>query len=145
MSAPASIPALISTLRAQRLNLQTLTSSITSTPPSNDNTNNSDIFTPTFPAALSVELLHYKELFSQLRFSYLEQITKEKFLRDIAEDPPTIREAAENALRETEVAAAKQQLKLRKREVEELLRELEGVAARLANGKIPTRDLGGGG
>ncbi|KAA8901589.1 hypothetical protein FN846DRAFT_957076 [Sphaerosporella brunnea] len=121
-------------LRNLRLNLHELTASISSHPPPADITASSDVDnTPTFPAALSVELLHYKELFGQLRFSYLEQITKEKFLRDITDDPPNIREAEDNAAREVAAAAAKAALKTRKKEVDALLAQLEEVAGRLAS------------
>ncbi len=37
-----------------------------------------------------------QELFSKLRFSYLEQVTKEKFIRAIVGDPPLVVEHQEN-------------------------------------------------
>jgi len=43
---------------------------------------NSSLDTPT-PASLEADLAHYKELFAKLRFSYVEQVTKEKFIRAI--------------------------------------------------------------
>src|SRR2546423_1413296 len=43
---------------------------------------NSDLADPT-PATLQADLAHYRALFSKLRFSYLEQLTKEKYLRSI--------------------------------------------------------------
>ena len=40
------------------------------------------------PAILSADLVHYRELFSKLHFSYVEQVTKERFLRAITADQP---------------------------------------------------------
>jgi hypothetical protein len=95
----------------------------------------------THPAALEADLLHYKvsgvlcirwailtckqELFSKLRFSYVEQVTKEKFLRNITENPPRLVEATENHEKETEILALKASLKERKLEVADILRQLE--------------------
>ena len=82
-----------------------------------------------------MELEHYKELFSQLRFSYLEQMTKEKFLRYVTEEPPRIHDAEENALREEELKVSKERLQRSKREVDETLREIDEVGGRLAPGE----------
>lgn len=95
----------------------------------------------THPAALEADLVHYKvcdngglhiialthrqELFSKLRFSYVEQVTKEKFLRSITENPPRLVEAPENDGKEKEILALKASLKERKLEVTEILRQLE--------------------
>jgi chromosome segregation ATPase len=95
----------------------------------------------THPAALEADLLHYKvsgvvriqwailtckqELFSKLRFSYVEQVTKEKFLRNITENPPRLVEATENHEKETEILALKASLKERKLEVADILKQLE--------------------
>src|SRR4051812_1324386 len=35
------------------------------------------------PSSLEADLAHYRELFAKLRFSYVEQVTKEKFIRAI--------------------------------------------------------------
>ncbi|PUU76816.1 hypothetical protein B9Z19DRAFT_1087515 [Tuber borchii] len=88
--------------------------------------------TPT-PAALQADLSHYKELFSKLRFSYLEQVTKEKFLRAITEDAPLVVEAGENEELEAKLVIAKGELRRSKREVEGILAELEGLSRRLAD------------
>ncbi|KAH7079200.1 hypothetical protein BKA63DRAFT_507921 [Paraphoma chrysanthemicola] len=88
---------------------------------SEDSEQNSD----THPAALEADLVHYKELFSKLRFSYVEQVTKEKFLRSITENPPRLVEAPENDEKETEILALKASLKERKLEVAEILKQLE--------------------
>ncbi|RPB01462.1 hypothetical protein L873DRAFT_1803678 [Choiromyces venosus 120613-1] len=88
--------------------------------------------TPT-PAALQADLSHYKELFSKLRFSYLEQVTKEKFLRAITEDAPLVVEAGENEELEEGLLVAKGELRKSKREVEGILAELEGLSRRLVD------------
>ncbi|KAI9841864.1 MAG: hypothetical protein M1837_000334 [Sclerophora amabilis] len=77
------------------------------------------------PASLEADLAHYKDLFSKLRFSYLEQVTKEKFLRAIVGDPPLVVEASENTALEAELAEVKASLKAQKVEVAELVEELE--------------------
>lgn len=79
----------------------------------------------THPAALEADLQHYKELFSKLRFSYVEQVTKEKFLRSITENPPRLVEAPENDVKEKDILATKASLKERKLEVAEILKQLE--------------------
>lgn len=66
-----------------------------------------------------------QELFSKLRFSYLEQVTKEKFLRSIVGDPPLIVEPAENSELETQLADIKAVLKEQKSAVAKLVVELE--------------------
>jgi chromosome segregation ATPase len=72
-----------------------------------------------------------QELFSKLRFSYVEQVTKEKFLRNITENPPRLVEAAENHEKETEILALKASLKERKLEVAEILKQLEDKGLQL--------------
>jgi chromosome segregation ATPase len=66
-----------------------------------------------------------QELFSKLRFSYLEQVTKEKFLRAIVGDPPQIVEHTENVALEAQLAAAKASLKAHKLEVAGMIDEIE--------------------
>jgi chromosome segregation ATPase len=70
-------------------------------------------------------LTHPQELFSKLRFSYLEQVTKEKFIRAIVGDPPLVVEHQENVELEASLAVAKAALKAQKTEVAELVAELE--------------------
>ncbi|PSN70004.1 hypothetical protein BS50DRAFT_488631 [Corynespora cassiicola Philippines] len=86
----------------------------------------------THPAALEADLVHYKELFSKLRFSYVEQVTKEKFLRGITDNPPRLIEAAENVEQEKEVLALKADLKERKLEIADILKQLEDKGRELA-------------
>jgi chromosome segregation ATPase len=66
-----------------------------------------------------------QELFSKLRFSYLEQVTKEKFIRAIVGDPPLVVEHQENVELEASLAVEKAALKAQKTEVAELVAELE--------------------
>ncbi|EFQ29585.1 hypothetical protein CGRA01v4_14863 [Colletotrichum graminicola] len=84
------------------------------------------------PASLDADLEHYKELFAKLRFSYVEQVTKEKFIRAIVGDPPVIVSPQENVELEKANLAAKAQLKALKVEVAELVTELERKGKELA-------------
>lgn len=77
------------------------------------------------PAGLAADLAHYKELFAKLRFSYVEQVTKEKFIRAIVGDPPLIVTMQENLQLEKENAAAKAELKALKADVANMVTELE--------------------
>ena len=73
-----------------------------------------------------------QELFSKLRFSYLEQVTKEKFIRAIVSDPPLVVEHQENVELEETLAVSKAALKAQKTEVAELVTELEKQGRQLA-------------
>ncbi|KAI9050496.1 hypothetical protein LZ554_005658 [Drepanopeziza brunnea f. sp. 'monogermtubi'] len=84
-----------------------------------------DVFDNPTPASLEADLSHYKELFSKLRFSYLEQVTKEKFIRAIVGDPPLVVEHQENVELEASLAVSKAALKSQKTEVADLVSELE--------------------
>lgn len=82
---------------------------------------------------LAADLAHYRDLFTKLRFSYLEQVTKENFLKAITLEEPDFVSAAENAeLEEKLLRADKAGLKERKEEVANLLRELEEQGRSLA-------------
>ncbi|KAF5644287.1 uncharacterized protein FTJAE_2806 [Fusarium tjaetaba] len=85
---------------------------------------NSAFDAPT-PAGLTADLAHYKELFAKLRFSYVQQVTKEKFIRAIVGDPPMIVTMEENLELEKENAVAKKQLKELKTEVADMVADLE--------------------
>ncbi|KAG8534115.1 uncharacterized protein KY384_000959 [Bacidia gigantensis] len=102
------------------------------------------------PASLEADLSHYKvmladlcenlnganfwkELFSKLRFSYVEQVTKEKFLRAIVGDPPQIVEHAENVELEAELASIKDVLKQQKQQVTDMITTLEQQGRELAS------------
>ena len=86
----------------------------------------------TTPSSLEADLTHYRELFAKLRFSYVEQVSKEKFIRAIVGDPPLIVSPQENADLEQRNLAAKAALKALKTEVEDLIRELERRARDLS-------------
>jgi DNA repair exonuclease SbcCD ATPase subunit len=92
---------------------------------------NTSLDTPT-PASLEADLAHYKELFAKLRFSYVEQVTKEKFIRAIVGDPPLIVTPQENADLEASNFEAKAALKALKTEVACMVTELETRARDLA-------------
>ncbi len=98
---------------------------------SNVSNSNSDISDPT-PATLLADLTHYKDLFSKLRFSYLEQVTKEKYLRSIVGDPPLLVNHKENVELEEKLAVVKAELKEKKVEVDQLVEEMEDTARELA-------------
>ncbi|KAG9587280.1 hypothetical protein KCU86_g13834, partial [Aureobasidium melanogenum] len=82
--------------------------------------------------SLDAELEHYKDLFSKLRFSYVEQVTKEGFLKAIVADPPQIVDAAENARLEQHLAQAKAALKAKKEQTNQKVQELQELGSRLA-------------
>ena len=88
----------------------------------------------------------WQELFSKLRFSYLEQVTKEKFLRAIVGDPPQIVEPSENAELESELISIKAILKEQKQHVADMVAELEnqgrGLARRWETVQLQTALLG---
>lgn len=97
------------------------------------------------PASLEADLAHYKELFAKLRFSYVEQVTKEKFIRAIVGEPPLIVSPQENLELERQNATAKGQLKQLKLQVADMVEELEqrgkDVAKRYEGMRIETVKL----
>ncbi|RAH65182.1 uncharacterized protein BO66DRAFT_423701 [Aspergillus aculeatinus CBS 121060] len=108
------------------------TSENQATTPSKRNSDVSSLDNPT-PASLEADLSHYKELFSKLRFSYVEQVTKEKFLRAIVGDPPLVVGHNENVELETQLAEVKAELRARKEEVRAMTEEMEKMGRDLAN------------
>ncbi|KAI0487274.1 hypothetical protein F4859DRAFT_249362 [Xylaria cf. heliscus] len=86
----------------------------------------------TTPASLEADLTHYRELFAKLRFSYVEQVTKEKFIRAIVGDPPLIVSPQENVDLEKLNLEAKATLKALKTEVADMVTELENKAKDLS-------------
>jgi septal ring factor EnvC (AmiA/AmiB activator) len=67
-----------------------------------------------------------------LRFSYIEQVTKEKFLRAITAETPLFIEASDNIALEAQLAEEKTALKKQKEEVASLTKELEKKGRELA-------------
>lgn len=87
------------------------------------------------PASLRADLAHYQELFSKLRFSYVEQVTKERFLRAIVADPPQLVDARDNDELAERLVGAKAALKAKKEEVARMTEELEEMGRTLARSK----------
>ncbi|KAK5114674.1 hypothetical protein LTR62_002247 [Meristemomyces frigidus] len=85
----------------------------------------------TSPSLLAADLAHYRDLFSKLRFSYVEQVTKERFLRSLVSNPPEFTNAEENAELEAKLTVDKAGLKERKDEVAALIQELEAQGRQL--------------
>jgi hypothetical protein len=77
------------------------------------------------PSALQADLEHYRELFSKLRFSYVEQVTKERFLRAVTAEQPEFVDGDENRELGEKLAADKVALKARKEEVRGIIGDLE--------------------
>jgi chromosome segregation ATPase len=73
-----------------------------------------------------------QELFSKLRFSYLEQVTKEKFIRAIVGDPPLVVDHQENIELEQQLLLVKTLLKAQKNKVAEMVADLERRGRELA-------------
>jgi len=84
------------------------------------------------PALLAADLAHYRDLFSKLRFSYVEQVTKERFLRSMTSDPPEFVDGSTNAALGEKLAEDKKGLKAKKEEVRVLIGELEEQGRSLA-------------
>ncbi len=126
----------LTALQSQNLSIIRLSEPISA---SQTSTRTSDVSNSAFenpsPASLEADLSHYKELFSKLRFSYLEQVTKEKFLRAIVGDPPLVVEHVENIELEAQLAEVKGVLKAQKENVAEMIRVLEGRGRDLARRK----------
>jgi hypothetical protein len=84
------------------------------------------------PAILAADLAHYRDLFSKLRFSYVEQVTKERFLRAITAELPEFVDPNENVGLEEVLKTQKSALKEKKSEVREIVKELEEQGRSLA-------------
>lgn len=87
------------------------------------------------PVALAADLAHYRDLFSKLRFSYVEQVTKERFLRTICAGTPEFFSATENAEFEERLKSDKASLKEKKTEVAEIITALEEQGKELVRSK----------
>ena len=81
-----------------------------------------------------------QELFSKLRFSYIEQVTKEKFLRAIVGDPPQVIEHYENVELEAQLVHAKVGLKAKKLEVDGMVEKLETRGRELSRSNMSSRN-----
>ncbi|KAG5803920.1 hypothetical protein H9Q71_011492 [Fusarium xylarioides] len=114
---------------SQEISIIRLSEPISSSRPQDARQRTSDASNSAFdaptPAGLTADLAHYKELFAKLRFSYVQQVTKEKFIRAIVGDPPMIVTMEENLELEKENAIAKKQLEELKTEVADMVADLE--------------------
>lgn len=111
--------------------ISTIPTDASGTQPRTSDVSNNSLDAPT-PASLEADLTHYRELFAKLRFSYVEQVTKEKFIRAIVGDPPLIVSPQENLELEAHNAEAKAELKALKTEVADMVKELERRGSELA-------------
>lgn len=89
------------------------------------------------PSALQADLVHYQELFSKLRFSYVEQVTKERFLRAVTAEAPEFVDGVENVELEEKLREDKAGLKEKKAEVKAMIGELEEQGRHLAERMFP--------
>lgn len=103
--------------------------------------NNSDHVEKTTPDSLKADLAHYKDLFSKLRFSYVEQVTKERFLKAICAHPPELVSATHNAQMEDELRGAKAALKAKKVAMEAMVNQLEDLGRRLAQSEFDSSSI----
>lgn len=87
------------------------------------------------PRVLKTDLQHYRDLFSKLRFSYVEQVTKEKFLRAVTAEPPELVDQGENIRLIEENKQSKQRLGEKKEELHGMLSDLEAQGRELARSK----------
>lgn len=92
----------------------------------------SPLQTPT-PNTLTNDLQHYRSLFTKLRFSYTEQVTKEKFLRYLVSSTPVEHVSpTANAELERQLGEVKETLRAQKRAVDEEVNTIEVHARELA-------------
>ena len=136
MSLPDDILEDLAALQSRPLSILKLSEPITSAPtdprPRSSDASTASITDAPTPSSLAADLSHYRELFSKLRFSYVEQVTKEKFIRAIVGEPPLIVTPQENLALEKQNGVAKRALKALKLEMAELVAELERRGAELS-------------
>lgn len=87
------------------------------------------------PSALQADLEHYRELFSKLRFSYVEQVTKERFLRAVTAEEPEFVDGEENRELQEKLVSDKAAMKAKKEEVRGIIGDLEEQGRVLAKRK----------
>lgn len=123
---------LLDAQREQELSIIKISEPITTALGAAGNGGSEDVIEAPTPASLEADLAHYKELFSKLRFSYVEQVTKEKFIRAIVSDPPQVIEYQENVELEFKLVAEKAALKAQKSEVADMIEELDKLGRDLS-------------
>ncbi|KAG5513346.1 hypothetical protein PMAC_001409 [Pneumocystis sp. 'macacae'] len=85
------------------------------------------------PNIVESDLKYFKELFSKLKFSYIEQETKERYLRAILDDPILVVEHKDNIELEKKNVELKSHLKSRKEDVDKTCKELEQTVSKVCN------------
>ncbi|KAF1983767.1 hypothetical protein K402DRAFT_396244 [Aulographum hederae CBS 113979] len=137
MNAEAALQSLEELQGSQELSIIKLRETIGGDESQKDGKRSSDVSADAYdtatPASLEADLTHYKEHFKKLRLSYIEQVTKEKFLRSITSDNPVFIEHADNALLEARLVDQKAALQAQKVEVAEMIEELERRGRELSN------------
>ncbi|KAJ1970021.1 hypothetical protein H4R35_005991, partial [Dimargaris xerosporica] len=83
------------------------------------------------PAAVEAELSYYNELFGKLKFNYLEQATKERFIRDLMQEPPLVIDQEDIQELEAGNVEHKQRLKQRKGEMQRHSEQLTRLAGNM--------------
>lgn len=122
-----------------QLTIDKLTEAISTGPSLDTSTRTSDVsdtLANANPASLKADLENYKEFFSKLRFSYVEQMTKERFLGMITEDPPVVVDAKQNYELDESLKVVKGELQRKKTKTDELLAELEALSKKIAPGML---------
>lgn len=84
------------------------------------------------PSIVKADLQHYRDLFSKLRFSYVEQVTKEKFLRAVTSEPAVLVQHGENVRLGRGNEESKRLLAEKKEELHGMLSDLEAQSRELA-------------
>ncbi|KTW26357.1 hypothetical protein T552_02840 [Pneumocystis carinii B80] len=79
------------------------------------------------------DLKYFKELFSKLKFSYIEQETKERYLRAILDDPILVVENKDNLELEKKNMELKSLLKNTKESLNETCQNLEQTISKVCN------------
>ncbi|KAJ1983444.1 hypothetical protein H4R34_001278 [Dimargaris verticillata] len=92
------------------------------------------------PAAVEAELSYYNELFEKLKFNYLEQATKERFIRDLMQEPPLVVDQEDIQELEASNVEHKQRLKQRKGEMQRYSEKLSSLAHDVVAAYCQTKD-----
>lgn len=80
------------------------------------------------PQLIDRDIEFQRENFHNLKLAYLEQETKEKFVRAVVSDPPLVIEQADISAIEADNAAKKKELQRHKKECSDLQKQLEDLS-----------------
>ena len=94
----------------------------------NENDKSTDVQVNPKPQLVDKDIEFQRENFHNLKLAYLEQETKEKFVRAVVSDPPLVIEASDISSIEAENNHKKKVLGAHKDECRELQRELEAMS-----------------